>query len=664
MRPFVPLAILLALVSFAGAFAEIRDADETEPVERGGFTAAGRRMAFAPLEPGGASPAGRLENYCSARMVNALLAVDDTLWIGTEGGLFSYCIPRDSVASASAPLTGSIEAIAVDDAGSLWVGGRNGLGIRSGSGWKLYSEGANRFYSRVMDISPGEERIWLATYGQGAGFVEGRNLNIYSREDSLLDDRVTRVLEQCSGTVWFGTASGMCMADTVHWESMRYGSRLPIGSVNDMLIDEEGNLFVAVARRGAAVYNLGRVRVYGLGRGLPERDVTGFSLDPFGKVWAAGRSGVSMFEGSSWTPYRLPGIPIGRYDFLSIHHGVDGECYLGTDEGSILVLGRETVREVRLPQGFPEHTVTRLRMFGGALWAIGVDRLYSLGGEGDIIEPPDAYFRGAMTDVWAGEGGEIWVSSRFGLLRRDGSAWEIFDRRQGLPTEQFNRIARDGRGHLWFGTYDHGVLKLTGENWVHYTSGSGGLPDDRIEDLVVDRHGDCWVLTGNGAVARFSGGSWEEIPLPAGEGEGGPEPDTAHVHEPFIRFMTPSDGDSPSRGGSGASVLGLDGPGDCMVAGDRGIYRFTGSGWQVIEPPEGVSSLRATALLGTKRGTIWVGTEESGIFIRTRGGWKRLGTDQGLNDGHIESICEDSSGGIWIGTRLGGLSRFSPGPKL
>lgn len=659
MIRLVILVLFIVFVSLVGAAADITDGDEQEQVEKGGFPVAGRTVQFAAFENGHLSPAGRLENYCSSRMVQNILTVGDTLWIGTEGGLFAYCMSRDSIAPVPTPLPGPIEAIAVDDAGSLWIGGRNGLGVRSGRGWTRYTDDSNPFFTRITDIAPGEGRIWLATYGNGAGFAEGGDLTIYTREDSLLDDRVLRILEQESSVVWFGTASGMCRADTLQWESMRYGNRLPIGSVNDILLDEEGNLFIAIARRGVAIYNLGRVWTYGPGRGLPERDVAGFSLDHLGKVWAAGRSGVSTFDGSSWIPHRLTGIQIGRYNFLSIHHGMDGECYLGTDEGKILILGRETVREIMLPQRFPENTITRLRMFGGALWAIGVDRLYRLGEEAGIIEPPGMHYRGTLTDVWVGNGGEVWVSSRLGLLRYDGSSWEVFDRRQGLPTERFNGIVRDGAGDLWFGTDERGVLRLAGGKWVHYSVGSG-LPDDRIEDIVVDRNGDPWVLTATNEIARYHDGTWEVVALPIEKRETGPEPDSVKAGEPFIRFISSADERPVPTGGPGRCILGLDGPGNCMVACDRGIYRFSGSSWQIIEPPEGISSLRATALLGTARGTVWIGTEDSGIFIRSGGGWRRLGTDQGLSDDHIESLCEDASGNIWIGTRFGGLSRFSP----
>ncbi len=657
------LLLFLVLVSVAVTAADLADVSEQEEVEKGGFVVSGRRVPFAAFENDHASPGGRIENYCSARMIQDMFTLGDTLWIGTEGGLFAYSMSLDSVAPVQTVIKGSIEAIAADDAGSLWIGGRNGLAIRSGRGWTRFTEDANPFFTRITDIAPGEGGIWLATYGEGAGFVEGGDLTIYTREDSLLDDRVLSLLEQESATVWFGTASGMCRADTLRWESMRYGSRLPIGSVNDIMLDEEGNLFIAIARRGVAVYNLGRVRTYGPGRGLPEHDVMGFGLDPLGKVWAVGRSGVSTFDGSSWTPYRLSDTPIGRYDFLSIHHGMDGECYLGTDEGKILVIGRESVREIVLPQRFPEKMVSRLRMFGGALWAVGVDRLYRLGAEAGVIEPPDSHYGGTMTDVWAGGRGEIWVSSRLGLLHFDGSSWEVFDRRQGLPTDRFEGVVRDGNGDLWFATDERGVLRLSGGKWVHYSVDSG-LPDDRIDDIIVDRNGDPWILTAEGEIARYHEGTWESLSLPVDRLETTPDPDSMKTREPFIRFISSTDERTVPSGRAVKCVLGLDGPGNCMVACERGIYRFSGSSWQIIEPPEGVSSLRATALLGTTRGTIWVGTEREGVFIRSRGGWQRLGTDQGLSDDHIESICEDESGNIWIGTRFGGLSRFSPGPTV
>jgi ligand-binding sensor domain-containing protein len=657
------LIIFLSLVSVIGIGAE-EQALEEEELKRGGWVVSGTVVSFSALDGTSLrSPSGRLENLCPTRSVHDLQVVGDTLWIASESGLFAYCISEDSVAFMPGPVPGSADAIAFDDAGSLWVGGRNGLSIRSEAGWSHYTSEVDPFFSRVTDISIGEERVWLSTYGNGAGFVEKGNITMYSRRDSLLDDRVLRVLEQGSHTVWFGTASGLCRADTLRWQSMRYGSRLPIGAVKDILLDEEGNIFLSIAQRGVAVYNLGRVRAYGPGRGLPEHGVNAFSLDPLGKVWAAGTSGLSTFDGSGWIPYRLPGVAIGRYNFLSIHHGVEGECYLGTDEGLVVILSRDTVREIVLPQKFPESTISRLRISEGSVWGIGIDYIYRLGDTWRRIDLPGEHYRGALMDVSAGPGNELWIASRFGLLRFDGSSWEVFDRRQGLPTEHFTSVARDRRGHLWLGTYDRGVLRLAGDKWVHYSTGSG-LSDDRIEDLIVDHDGDPWIATATGKIARFHDGQWQNLELPLDFTAAVARADSTRPIEPYITFLS-SEQDGDALGTlSRALCLGLDGSGNCMVASSRGIFRFAGSDWQVISLPDGYGLIQPTAVLGTARGSIWLGTERKGVFIRNRRGWVRLGTVNGLCDECIESLCEDGGGDIWIGTRFGGLSRFSPDPTL
>ena len=107
MRTISILALLILLLSFIGTAARVDEPEDPEE-ERGGWTVAGRRFSFAP-DGAAPRPGGRLENYCSARIVYDLLTVSDTLWIGTEGGLFAYCISRDSVEAAPAPIDSVIQ---------------------------------------------------------------------------------------------------------------------------------------------------------------------------------------------------------------------------------------------------------------------------------------------------------------------------------------------------------------------------------------------------------------------------------------------------------------------------------------------------------------------------------------------------------------------------
>ncbi|UCF05139.1 MAG: hypothetical protein JSV33_14670 [bacterium] len=663
IRTVVSLLGILALVIGATPLAG-EEIPEEEPREPGGWIVSGDRKPLYwvdRLGPFGLS--GTIVRHVPAREIRALLSQDDTLWVGTEGGLFAYNTVEDSVSSVRGPAFVSIRTIMADDTGSLWVGGDGGVSVRRDGRWIHLPSGHRGFFRRVTDIVRGDAVVWIATYGDGCAYIRDDSLTVYTRQDSLLDDRVLTILEQDPHTVWFGTASGLCRSDTLSWESMRYGSRIPIGAVEELALDEEGNLFLAIARKGVVLYNLGRVRLFGVRDGLPSDEIHGFSLDPTGRLWAAGGAGVSSFDGSAWTPYRLPGVNLTQYRFLSIHHDLEGICYLGTDEGTVFVLSRDAVREVAMPQGFPSKHVISVQRFGPALWFLAERSIYRLGEDLTEVTPPLEWCSGTMTDLFVTDDEEMWVATRFGILHFDGRSWNLFDRRQGLPTEHFVALSFDPSGSLWFASFDRGVLEFTGREWIHYTE-RNGLPQNRIGSLVVDGAGYPWILTADGTLARYSEGRWEEAVLPVPYGAGadtsGAQQDTLLRLDPGIRFLGRLEGSEPEGTRSRGNILGLDMAGNCLLARQDGIFRLTGTGWQIIDPPQRVSGFVPTAIIGTSRGEIWVGTESDGVYVRRRGEWIHVQISQGLTDGHIRTLCEDHSGSLWIGTQYGGVTKVMP----
>jgi ligand-binding sensor domain-containing protein len=260
-----------------------------------------------------------------------------------------------------------------------------------------------------------------------------------------------------------------------------------------------------------------------------------------------------------------------------------------------------------------------------------------------------------------GEGG-LWVATRFGILHRTGERWEVFDRRQGLPTEHFVSAAVHG-GDLWFGTFDRGVLRLSAGKWIHYTL-MNGLPDERIIDLLVDGNGSPWVVTRNGGLASFTGDAWEQVVLPQlreiPSGADGGDDDSTRVLDPAIRYLATTGG-GPLDGKPFPPIcIGLDDTGRCIVAKGNGIYQHTESGWRVIDVPDACIGCEPTSVMVARNGSLWLGTSERGAFVRDRRGWLRIGAVHGLTDERIISITEDAVGNIWIGTRRGGLNRFAP----
>lgn len=634
--------------------------DEEQEVERGGWVVSGRRSAFSPSPIAQRTTLpGLLTTLSPAQEARSVLSFNDTIWIGTEGGLFAYDAAEDTISAVRGPFFYSIRSVAIDDAGSLWVGGDGGLSIRREGAWWHYHKGHNPFFERVRDVVQGDGRMWIGTYGNGCAYVMNDSITIYTRQDSLLDDRVLSIAEETPMSIWFGTASGLCMTDTLRWASMRYGSRIPVGAVKDIIFDEGGNLFLAVAVQGAVLYSLGRVREYGPRDGLPSREINAFSLDPTGRIWAAGGSGLSIFDGAGWTPYRIPGVTFERYRFLSISHDLEGTSYAGTDEGTVLILSRDSVKTVYIPQGFPDSRVSRIRMHDDALWLLTGRSIFKLGDSMTEVEPPAKWCAGAMTDLCAESEDEIWVTTRFGILHFRRNAWEIFDRRQGLPTEYFNHVSRGSRGHLWFGTFDAGILEFTGSGWIHHTE-EHGLPDNRITGLIVDHSGNPWIVTAGGRMSRFRKDEWQEIVLPYRRGvpqAATEETDTLFQLDPAIRFISTGKNESRLRTGDAEAVLGLDGRGRCIIARTDGIYILDHDDWRVIDTPEDVAGAKPTVVLGTSRGEIWLGTDR-GVFVLRAGTWHHITARSGLADDHIFAIAEDGQGRIWLGTQYNGMTMY------
>ena len=149
------------------------------------------------------------------------LAGDDTnvirqdpagrIWIGSEQDL--TCWDRDTFTIYTAAEGGlpsnSVQSIAVDGEGTVWVATTEGL-------WSL-REGDVRTYTtadglasdqvfRLMVDGPGY--LWLATWG-GVNRFDGEVFQTLTAEDGLATHTVMAMHNDADGTIWFGTSGGL-----------------------------------------------------------------------------------------------------------------------------------------------------------------------------------------------------------------------------------------------------------------------------------------------------------------------------------------------------------------------------------------------------------------------------------------------------------------------
>ncbi len=114
------------------------------------------------------------------------------------------------------------------------------------------------------------------------------------------------------------------------------------------------------------------------------------------------------------------------------------------------------------------------------------------------------------------EGDYIWVCTSGGVFKRkksDGSMVTVFNTgNSGIARNVVKTIYIDFYGNYWFGTYQGGVSRFNGEEWLTINE-VGGERIWRCETITEDIDGNIWFGVNDGQVVKFDGENWELIDL-------------------------------------------------------------------------------------------------------------------------------------------------------
>ena len=85
------------------------------------------------------------------------------------------------------------------------------------------------------------------------------------------------------------------------------------------------------------------------------------------------------------------------------------------------------------------------------------------------------------------------------------------------------------------------------------------------------------------------------------------------------------------------------------IAAGNGLWRYDGFRWTVFGPEHGLPSRFVRAVLVSRSGELWVGTDAgAGVFNAARGAFDPRGTREVLPNGNVRRIVEDAEGALWF----------------
>lgn len=563
------------------------------------------------------------------------------IWIGTDNGLNVYNAATSTfrrvdivdTKETTPPVTGrdsSVRTLFIASDDSLWVGTGAGL-------IKVTSDGSQTHYRH--------EATDPQTLGQGA---------------------VHAIAQDTQGNIWVGTnTSGLSRLSPASGEIIRfrrgfYESDLPGNVVRDLMVDPEGDLWVAT-------YN-------GLWRG--DTETLRFQYTPLvsdeGKVTTRTRNLLSDNEGRIW---------VGTDDGLFVldqeaetssnftHKGSDPSSLsdnkvsaLFEDAGRVIWVGtyngiskwnsaapRFALYKIdRNTEGeLAGNSITSFAEDKTTLWIgtfTGLTAYDKASGEfrrmDDFALSDNRVMALAVEEqeenstVWIGtmNGGLTAFTVNTGLTRR----YTASSKASSLAGNQVSKIFVDSQKRVWVGLYGTGLdLYEGGTSFKHYPNNKAEFSDLRITDVAEDVLGNIWIASNGGGLMILD-----------------PENEvvTTLRHNVEDRSTIASDNlVSVSKGARGMWV----------GARDAGLSLVNPATLEVtlITKEDGLSSVAAYGVLEDDNLGAWVSGGKGLSVLREGGQWDIYDTSHGLQ-------ADDFNSGAYLrmmdGTFLyGGNSGFN-----
>ncbi len=405
-------------------------------------------------------------------------------------------------------------------------------------------------------------------------------------------------------------------------------------------------------------------------RGLPNDHVQALAQTDDGYLWVATEQGLGRFDGASVTVFDHTTYA-GFYDdsVTALHAESGGRLWIGTSRG-LLRYDRGTFSPVTFEGrqvGGLVRTILAAR--DGAVWCGGNTGLVRIGRDGAV----QAFTKGhGLPDdmVWtaAEDGaGRIWVGTRRGLVRIEGSATTVFGADAGLPSDDIRAVEIGPGGTMWVGTVG-GLARLDPQLGDRFTR-VGGLSDDNVVALCEDAGGTVWIGTSAGGLNVLRHGQVSTLTIADGLLSNG-----VHV------LLFDREGNLWLGGFGGLSRLrdgmfttlgsraGLasnevwtvmeDGAGVRWFGTQNGLTRDDGTRVTTFTARDGLGHNTIVALGTSRDGTTWIGTHGGGLGRMKDGRLRTFTMRDGLGSNDIRAILEDRHGTLWVGTMGGGLNRY------
>lgn len=512
------------------------------------------------------------------------------LWFGSNQGILRFDGRQYIQLLAPDTLTNNrVRALFEDNDGTIWAGYEDGRVFQlapKGRSLALWQPEEGLPEAPIVGFARGPDNLlWIATYGEGLYYYDGRRLYNFNTDDGLLGNDIYTLVLDNEGRAWVGTDGGISICSVVGGNkqagNITRADGLPDDIVRVLLPDEKGNIWAGTYDKGFCYYDT--------------------------------HSRQFSYPDVDW--------PNGPVNALELFKGL--ELWIGTETKGLFRYHLQSGRLQAISTGpgrRPSKVFGLHRDIEGNIWAINSE-------EGVIsanrqFESVDSELKNIQAVLYSREGC-LWVGSQDGLYTWDEASGRF---RLFRPWNVLS-LFQDQYSNLWAGTFGDGVhcFNLQSGQERHITE-ADGLSNNSV--LSIDgRGGDVWLATLGGATHFACPDDVMNIPvLKAGRYDEASGLATNFIYTVFL--------DSKGR-----TWFGTDGKGLSVLEQGK-ISNFTEA--------SGISLAAVYSITEDKRGHIWFSTAREGVFEWDGAEFRHLSIKEGLRERAVTSLIRDSKGNILI----------------
>lgn len=326
--------------------------------------------------------------------------------------------------------------------------------------------------------------------------------------------------------------------------------------------------------------------------------------------------------------------------------------------------------------GLPENSVVAVSQTpDGYLWVVTRQQLCRFNGIKFVTYPLFSNIQAGYKEITAltvDHEGVFWVGTRGeGLFKYKDGIFEIFNRTNGLSSNNINCLYTDLNRNLWIGTNDGALDRLKEKEITHYDKGNG-LVEPYISVIFEDSRRNLWIGTRGGGLQRFVNGNFIKIPIKEFEhsdvtaitedSSGGLWIGTNHglvyYHAEKAELLDKSQGII----GCAINDIVQDSDDNLWVGTSNGLFRIQkgGAGISTIQIDEAMKGRVVLDIFEDREKSIWICTDGRGLTRLREGKIRTFSVESGLPHEYVVYMYEDQGKNFWIAT-MDGLIRFDKG---